>query len=287
MVAAIMVSLASCGASGGKSADDKASTTTTRTATTSRPTTTEPPSTSDAADTVRKAVDQTLGVDSFTLASDAKLSVATDRVHLAAKGSVDYSTVVGEVEIMVETSKGTQNLAVRSDGTKLWVSTQGQQAPAVPDGKTWIEGDASRLAEASNFKPTGLVGVLLALRGTQDAKQVGSGKADGVATKTYETTVSYSDAVDAAGTDAQAFKTSLALKADKDPNLKMRVEIGSDDLIRSFVLDVETTGTVSLEGHYTVDLRNVDDDVTPPDAPPTDQILSGPQADQLLDQLIA
>lgn len=297
MLAAALVATAlataSCGTSGGNDAQpsDKTTTTESASSTTAEGTdttdTTEPAEPSDdPAATLRDAVDTTLAVNSFTIDSQLDLRVGPESFSLASTGSFDYEALVGELEIQVEGADSATDLAVRTDGDKLWVRSEGDDAPTIPDGKTWLEGDHDLLASSSTVAPSGVIGVIIALRGAEEATAVDTGEVDGVETTIYETTVGYDEAVKAAGKDRAVFESALQLTAPEPPDLVMTVEVGSDGIIRNFDLAVESTDRSPIEGGYQVELTDVNDEVEVPEAPSADDTLTGPEADKILATLI-
>jgi hypothetical protein len=265
--------LTACGVNGG-SGDATATTTTTEV----RP--------ADAAKALRDAGEATLNATSFAVDSEAKLEIGAQLVRLTSKGSIDYRSIVGDVLLNLDSTDGKTELDIRTDGRRFWVRVEGSQAPTVPDGKTWIQGNASRLKKVTSLEPTGLIGVILALRGTTKAEQTGTGTTDGIATTTYRTTVAYDDAVKAAGRDAKAFTSSLSLQAPSPPDLAMKVEVGRDGIIRKFDLEVQAKGGTPLSGTYRIELTDVNKKVKAPDAPPASDTLTGPRAERILDQII-
>jgi hypothetical protein len=269
LVAAALL-LTACGASGGSGTA----------------TTTTKPDPAGAAKALRDSVDATLGTPSFSVDGKLKLEIGTQLLRLSSMGSIDYKTIVGDLLLNVDSTQGKTELDIRTNGKLFWIRAQGSQAPVIPDGKTWIQGNASRLRKSSSLDQKGLIGVILALRGARTAKQVGTGNADGIATTTYETTVAYDAAVKAAGSDADAFTSSLSLRVPKTPDLAMKVEVGSDGIIRSFDLDVKAKGGTPLDGSYVLTLSDVNKKLKAPDAPPAADTLTGPQAERLLDQLV-
>lgn len=274
-VVAFALALSACGVSGGSEGADTATTTTTEV----KP--------ADPAKVLRDAADATLDATSFTVDSKLKLELGAQLFRLSSKGSIDYDSIVGDVLLNVDSTESRTEIDIRTDGTKFWIRPEGDQTPTIPDGKTWIEGSASRLKKSSSLTPKGLIGVILGLRGTKTAKQVDTGTADGIATTTYETTVAYDDAVKAAGRDAKAFTSSLSLRAPKIPDLVMKVEVGADGIIRNFDLTVQASANTPLDGTYAVKLTDVNKKVKAPKAPPAADTLTGPRAERLLDKLLS
>ena len=231
------------------------------------------------------AADATLAAPSFGLDSEANLEIGAQKFRLGAKGSVDYDSLVAKVTISVDSNGKPGEVEIRSDGTTLWVRPDAPTGVAVPDGKTWVEGNASRLRQAKTFDQPGLIGVLLALRAANDSQRSGSEEIDGVKATDYTTTVDYAEAVKAAGKDADAFKTALSLTAPGQTALDIEVAVGADGIIRRFRLDIDSDSSL-LGGDYRVDLSDVGQAAEAPDAPPKGETLTGPKADKLLDQLL-
>ncbi len=297
MLAAALVvtalATASCGTSGGNDAkpSDKTTTTASASSTTADGTdttdTTQPTEPSDdPAAALRDAVDTTLAVNSFTIDSQLDLDVGPQNVGLTAEGSFDYEALIGDLELNVDATGSSVRLVIRSDGKKLWVQSEGDDAPVIPDGKSWLEGDHDLLAASTAVEPSGVVGVVIALRGADEVTEVDTGEADGIETTTYETTVAYDEAVKAAGDDADVFTSALELTAPKPPDLVMTVEVGSDGIIRNFDLVVEAADGTPIEGGYQIELTNVNEEVELPEAPSVDDTLTGPQAEKILKTLI-
>lgn len=275
--------LAGCGIANGSDADQ---TTTAPTGTAAETTTTLEQS-SDPDQAVIDAVDATLGASSFAVQGEANLQIGTQAFKLRTKGPVDYEELVADVEISGGGSGQDAAVKLRADGTDLWVQAEGTAADGVdlPVGKTWIEGDAQRLEKAATFDTAGLVGVVLALRASDGATEVGSTELDGVEVTRYETTVDYDDAVAAAGDDVESFKSALSLTAPDPIALDITVSVGADGIIREFSLEVNSE-TAGLVGDYSLDLTDVNQPVDKPDAPADDEILRGPEAEKILDDIL-
>ena len=298
---ALVLILAACGASGGSDSSKTDSPTTTArggtpsttapggekaTTTASEDTTTTTEAPGDPDQALHDAAEATLAATAFRVESDANLQIGAQNIHLQASGPIDYDTVVADVMISVEQGSQTQDVEIRADGSTFWVRTEGGDGPTIPEGKTWVEGDISRLRNAPSLKPSGLIGVVLALLGSKDAEATGTDTIDGVDVLTYQTTVSYADAVEAAGDRAAAFKSALSLTAGEDPKLAIEAAVGDDGVVRNMDLDIQTSSTTPLDGTYTVDITDVGQPVDKPDPPPAEDTLTGPQADTILDQLI-
>lgn len=189
-------------------------------------------------------------------------------------------------EISIESAEQDATVELRADGTTLWVRPKGDAGVELPAGKTWVEGDASRLEQSDSFAQEDLIGVILALRGATGTEVGDSRDIDGTATQSYTTTIAYDDAVTAAGDQAAAFESALSLTADEAPLLNIEVSIGDDGIIRRFQLEVDAQSGAPLGGTYEVDLTDVNAEVEPPEAPAAADVVSGPEAEALLDQLI-
>lgn len=277
--------LAACGVDGGSEADPATTAPTSTTAASS--TTTALEQSSDPDQALVDAVEATLGASSFAIESEANLEIGPQEFKLQTAGPVDYDELVASVVINVDGGSSKAEVELRSDGTTLWVRPEGTAASGIdlPSGVSWIEGDAQRLEAASTFDPAGLLGVVLALRASDGAQEVGSAELDGTEVTRYQTTVDYDDAVEAAGDDAEAFQSALSLTAPGSIGLDISVSVGDDGVIREFGLDV-VSDTPALGGDYTVELTDVGQSVEKPDAPPSDQVLSGPEADAILDKIL-
>ncbi|MGI8755878.1 MAG: hypothetical protein ACR2MB_08455 [Acidimicrobiales bacterium] len=275
------LALAACGVSGGS---DGAGTGTTSKTGEGSTTTIAPAQDPDTA--LHDAANATLKARSFRIESEANLEIAAQTVHLRAVGPVDYDSVIANVQINVEQGSKAQEIEIRANGSTFWVRPKTATVSQLPEGKTWVQGKVSRLEKAASFKPTGLIGVLLALLGSTDAKRVGTGEIDGIKVVEYKTTISYAAAVRAAGDRAKAFQSALSLTSGKDPQLVTDVSVGADGVIRKMRLEIQVPSGLPLGGTYAVDLTKVGQPVDKPDAPPDGQILKGAKADKILDQIL-
>jgi hypothetical protein len=292
LLLAVLLVGSACGVTGEDDAGGGGGETTTEETTTEETTTTEESTTTtelpddddDAAQLLVDAADATLTADRMTIDSEAVLGVGPQTLRLAVDGSVDYASLEASVVLSFEQAGETQEIEVRSDGDQAWIRAEGGDSPPFPDGRSWVVGDAERLTAGDSFAPSGLIGVLLALRATTEAEAGDTEEIDDVETRRYTTRVLYDDAVDAAGPDAAAFTAALSLTGSEDIALDIDVWIGDDGVIRRFQLVVDTTDPIS--GTYDIDITDVGEEVDDVDEPDEDDVVSGPEAEDLLDQLI-
>lgn len=241
------------------------------------------PSASEAVGVVHDSVDSTLALTSMDITSDANLQISGQEVHFGVDGPMDYENLVGDVTLETVQGAEEQEVQVRSDGTNVWFRMDGtNEAAAIPQGKTWAEGDASALSESDSFEPIGLVGVVVALRGAEEVEVGDSKEIDGVPTRQFTTTVVYADAVAAAGEDQEGFASALTLTGVDDAELDIEVWIGDDGVIRDFSLDINTDKPV--DGTYDVEIAGANEDVEAPEAPDADDVLTGPEAEAWIAQ---
>lgn len=228
---------------------------------------------------MRDAADDTLESSAFEL--DYEINMVfneAQRLSLEASGPVDYEGPIGDIEMNVDQNGQKQDVAIKADGTNVWVKS------GAATNNQWVEGEAQLLAESETFKPEGLIGVLYALRATEEAEAGESSEVDGVEGREYTTTIAYEDAVDAAGSDAEQFSSNFSLTgAAASADLDVTVWIGDDGLIRDFDMEIVHD---NVEGGADLELRNMGGDIAAPDAPAAGETITGPQADQLLSQLI-
>lgn len=251
------------------------------------PTETESETESEDADAaLEAATDATLASERFGIEYAASLQFGEQTLDLTAEGSVDYGATVADVRLGVEQQGQTQSVEILADGETAWVASQGESAPTLPGGATYVSGPAATLAEASTFTPEGILGVVLVLR-SGDAAEVGdTEEVDGVEATTYSFTVPYEEAVAAAGPDAQAFQTALSLTgAAAQADLVVEVAVGSDDVVRTLDLTIEG-GDVPVGGSYDLTLSEVGAEVEPPAAPAEDDVATGPEAEAIFEQLL-
>lgn len=233
------------------------------------------------------ATDATLASTRFGIEYAASLEFGEQTLELTAEGSVDYDATVADVRLGVEQQGQSQQVEILADGETAWVSSQGGAAPAFPGGATYVSGDAATLAGASSFTPEGLLGVVLVLRAGDDAEAGATEEVDGVEATTYSFTVPYDEAVAAAGADAQAFQTALNLTgAAAQADLQVEVAVGPDDVVRTLDLTIDG-GDVPVGGSYDLTLSEVTAEVSAPEAPPADEVATGPEADALFSQLLS
>ena len=240
----------------------------------------------DPAAVVRDSVDATLAAEAFSADGELALTIGGQDLSVAVDGSVDYADVVSDVTLRVQQARedgqaGTTTIDVRSDGTHVWLRQQ-QLA-----GQRWVQGDADRLSGSSTFEPSGLVGAVIVLRGAEDVTEGEPTEVDGVAARTFTTTIAYTDAVDAAGDDADALESSFNLTGQAtSADLDVEVAVGEDGVVRDLTFEVDA-GDLPVSGGYELRLRDVGDAVEPPAAPPAGQTVTGPRAERLLDQAIS
>ncbi len=230
------------------------------------------------------AADATIAATSFTIDSEAQLDIAGQQLALGVIGSVDYEAYQASLELMVDQDGTASNQEIRSDGETLWVRVE-SDAITIPDGKTWVEGDAARLEDATTFDPDGVLGVLYALRAAEGTEAGDTEEIDGVEATQYTTEIDYTAAVAAAGSDADAFEAALSLDSPEAIALLVDVWVGEDGLVRRFELEVDA-GTTPLGGSYRIELSEIGEEVGEVEVPPATDTLTGPQADTLLDRLI-
>lgn len=265
---AAMLALASCSSSGDSDdggPDDGA----------------EPPE--DPAAWVVDSVDATLASSSFGIESELALRVDAMDLTLSVSGPVDYSELVADVELQVESSTGSGSMTVRSDGETLWIGADGEGVPAMPGGATWVEGDASLLDAAESFGPDGLLGTIYALRAAEDVEVGGSEDVEGVTTTRFTTSFTYSEAVDAAGPDRDAFAESFSLRGFDHAVIEVEVWIGDDGVIRRLTYALDESDPGELTGSYDLTLTGVGEAVESPDAPASADVTTGPEAEAWLE----
>ncbi|MBA3281012.1 MAG: hypothetical protein H0U29_02155 [Acidimicrobiia bacterium] len=249
-------------------------------------TTTEEPS-EDPDQAVVDAVDATLATESFTVSSEANLQIAGQDLQLTAEGSIDYAELVADATIGIDADGEAYEIGIRSDGTMLWVRAEGDGAPfAIPEGKAWVEGESSRLEQSDGFAQIDLIGVVVALRAADGTEAGDTDEIDGVSAQKYTTSVDYDEAVEAAGPDAAKFQSALSVESEDPVALDIEVWVGDDGVIRRFQLDIDA-GQAPLGGDYRIELTDVGSDVEVPEAPPSEDVLSGAAAEDLLDQVFA
>ncbi|CAN5467472.1 hypothetical protein BH10ACT1_BH10ACT1_14770 [soil metagenome] len=289
LAALLSVTACSTGGGGSDGSDDPRSTTTEAGGgETTTSTTTDQPSDGDADQAVIDSVDATLENPAFSVKSEANLNVGVQTFQLTTDGSIDYDALIADAEITIDGGKGQQGgIKILSDGSKLWINATGDTGVTLPAGKSWVEGSSDLLSSSDNFAPVDLIGVIVALRGAKDTEVGDTKDIDGVETQEYSTTLTYDEAVAAAGEDAAAFKSALSLTSEDPVDLDIDVWIGDDGIIRRFELEVDAPSGVPLGGDYTVELGSIGDEIDAPDAPPAAQVLTGPEADKILDQLIS
>lgn len=242
------------------------------------------PSETEAVDVVHEAVDATLGVTSMEVDSEARLEVTGTEVVFGIDGEFDYESKVGEAEFGIEQAGQSQQVEIRSDGESAWFRVEGDSVPAVPDGKTWAQGEVAALSTNGSMEPEGLVGVVIALRGAEEVEVGESKEIDGEPAREFTTTVVYGDALEAAGDDREAFESAFSLTGVDDAELDITVWIGDDGVIRDFDLSVDAGGK-PIDGSYTLEIGNVNDEVEAPEAPDPDDVATGPEAEAWIAQM--
>lgn len=232
------------------------------------------------------AADASLDSRRFTVDLEARLDIEGRELGLTAEGRVDYDAVVADLSLGVEQEQGTTVAQILSDGERVWVSLEGDQAPALPGGARYVQGDADLLAEATTFAPDSLLGVLHVLRGADDVEQGGEEDVDGVDARLFTFTVPYLDAVEAAGDDADAFEAAFNLTGEATgADLAVEVAVGRDDVVRRFSLEV-VGGELEVSGTYDLTLGAIGEDVVAPDAPPRREVASRADSAEPLEQLL-
>jgi hypothetical protein len=240
-----------------------------------------------AGEVLDAAADETLATTRFSVAFTAALEIAGQQLELTADGRVDYDATVADMTLTVDQDGQSQEVGILADGETAWVSTEGDAGVELPDGATYVAGDAASLAEADTFRPEDLLGVVLVLRSGDDAEAGDTEEVGGVETRQYSWTVVYEDAVEAAGEDGETFSKALSLTGNAtDSDLDVDVWVGPDDVVRRLEIDIDGKGD-PIGGSYDLDLADVGDEVEAPDAPAEDEVATGPEADALFEQLLS
>jgi hypothetical protein len=240
-----------------------------------------------AAQALQEAVDATVAARVFTIDGDLELDIAGQQLQLRTEGSVDYDATVADLLLSIGQGGQTSEAEVKADGDTLWVRAEGQGVPAFPGGATWLQGEATRLADSTTFTPTGLVGAVLVLRGASEAEVLGTEEEDGVEVTRYATTFTYDDALAAVdGQEAQVLGSAFSLTgAASSIDLDVEVAVGDDGVLREFDLELAESD-VAASGSYEISLSDVAGEVTPPAPPAPSDVATGPEAEALLDQVI-
>ncbi|KRF20911.1 hypothetical protein ASG90_00325 [Nocardioides sp. Soil797] len=246
----------------------------------------EKPSASEAVDLVHESVDTTLAVKSMDIESEANLEVQAQKMSFGVDGAMDYENLIGDVTLNTQQSGQDQQIQIVTDGDKVWFRIDGNEAAAIPGGKTWAEGDVQTLRASESVEPIGLAGVVIALRGAEEVEVGDSKEIDGVPARQFKTTVVYADAVEAAGDDRDAFAKSFSLTGVDDADLDIEVWIGDDGVIRDFNLDVDAHDK-PVDGTYELEISDANAEVDTPEAPAADDVLTGPEADAWISQMMA
>jgi hypothetical protein len=236
------------------------------------------------------AVDATLAAPSFTMSTVVDLTTGPRKSHLVASGSVDLPLLIVDMAVSLESGSQKGESETRANGTNVWVRAEndGVNELDLPDGKLWVEGEAARLTELTSFDQgtLDLLGVLLTLRAADGTEMTGTDSLDNTKVTRYRTSLTYEDAVAAAGPDTDALKQALSLEAETPVILNIDVAIGSDGVIREFVLTSDTGSDADSAGlvvDYRASLTNVGLAVDAPEPPPRDETVTGRQAETILD----
>lgn len=229
------------------------------------------------------SVDFTLAANSFDIESELALRVDTMDLTLSVSGPVDYSALVADVELRIESSTGSGSMAVRSDGETLWIGADGEGVPAMPAGATWVEGQASLLDAAESFGSEGLLGAIYALRAADTVEAHETEETDGISTTRFTTSFTYSEAVDAAGPDRDAFAESFSLRGFDHAVIDVEVWIGDDGVIRRLTYALDESDPGELTGSYDLTLTGVGEAVESPEAPASGEVTTGPEAEAWLE----
>ncbi|GAA1915173.1 hypothetical protein GCM10009737_15730 [Nocardioides lentus] len=239
----------------------------------------------EPAEILDAAVDATMEASRLRIASRAVLQVGGQGFSLSTTGSVDRDSGVADLRLGAGADGERSQVTVLSDGTDAWAAVEGAPGVTLPEGADWVRGPASALLDAPGFRSESLLGALLALRAAEDVEEYDAESHDGVTTRVFSTTVGYDEATSAAGADAVAFTTALALTGPAaQSDLEIEVAVGPDDVVRTYDLSIESDADVS--GGYDVDLTGVDRDVTTPAPPDPEDVATGPEAERALRQLL-
>lgn len=237
----------------------------------------------DATEVMQDAVEATLDLESGDIDTRLDLLIDGQEISLEAAGPVDYEAVVGDITIHVDQQGQETRLAVRADGDRHWVSASGPGHAPVPHDKEWVEGPASMLADSDSFTPAGLLGVVSSMVGVEDAEFGDTGERDGVAVREVTATIKYADARDAAQEAGHDLAAAFSLTGIADQlDLELTAWIGEDDIVREFDLQVVEKDGVPVEGSGSVTIEDANEEVEAPDAPPADDVLTGPEAEAWL-----
>lgn len=276
----LALALTGCGVSGGELAD-----TASTTSSTAAGSSTSGRSVGALDQRLLDALDATLAAPRFHLRTRAVLDAASQRVKLSADGRLDYDRQVADIEVSAQSGTEATNVDLRSNGTTAWIKPD---APAIslPPGKVWLQTTTDRLDRSGGFGPTGVLGVLLALRAAEGTTRNGSERIDGQMATGYSTAVNYGDVIDVLGSDASAFRRALSLMAPEPPDLDIDVWVGRDGIIRRFDLTIRPVDDAPLAGSYNVAISDVGRPVKAPAAPPAAEVLSGPEAERIVRQLV-
>lgn len=246
----------------------------------------EEPDDRPAETVLEDAADTSLSTRRFVVDLATQLDIDGRQLGLTAVGRVDYDAVVADLSLGVEQEAGATLAVIMADGDRVWVSLEGDEAPAFPGGARYVQGDSADLAAATTFDPESLLGVLHVLRGAEDVEQRDDEEIDGVESRVFVYTISYLDAVEAAGDDADAFESAFNLTGDATAaDLDIEVAIGPDDVVRRFALEI-VGGDLPIAGTYDLALSAVGEDVSAPDAPSEEEVASEDDSAPVLRQLL-
>lgn len=234
------------------------------------------PAPDDPAAFVRAAAEKTINAPSFSIDSDLEVNLPTDDLAVITNGAGDYNNVIADLDLQVTSQTSEQRIELLADGDTMWMKT-------TDTGGQWVQGDADRLA-GETFNQSGILGSLLMLRAAQDVEVGEASELDGVTGREYRTSFTYAEALAAAAPDEATFSYSFSLTGTGvDAVLNVTTWIGDDGVVRDFRFEIEHE---AISGGADMKLRDVGQPIAPPEPPPSDETITGPEADQLLDQLL-
>lgn len=231
------------------------------------------------------AADATTGLDAFRSEATASLQIMGQDLELHGSGAMDFAELVGSFRTSVTTPSDEIDVEVRSDGATMWLKPKGS-AIELPRGKAWVATTPEWLDDDHSLGAPSLLGVSLALKGSAGAIEGETKEIDGVEATEYTTTIGYDDVLAALGPDAPTFRRALSLEAPEPPDLDITVWIGSDGIVRDLHLVIVSDGAFAIGGTYDLSVRDVGEPVAEPDAPPADEVLTGPEAERIVQQLL-
>ena len=168
-----------------------------------------------------------------------------------------------------------------ADGEDLWVATTDVTPP---NGAEWLQGEADQL-RTSDFQPIGLIGTIVLLRAAQDTTlENESDSIGGVESQAYRTTMTYDEAVDAAGDDAEAFQSAFSIDYSEPVELDVTVWIDDDGIVRQMYVEIDPADDTPVDGTYDLTL-DVPDAIEPPEAPDPETVATGPEAERMLEDI--